>query len=95
MHAPNRPASRNRLIRLQMQTDSAEVKGLTLRNRPGLANKKCSAVDIPRGQLELSDCDISSNSNACITIYGSASTPTIQRCKIHDGKEGGIHKDGH
>ncbi len=73
-----------------MQTDTALVQGLTLRCRAGLKNMKYYAVDIPKGQLILKDCEITSDSLACVAIHGSEANPTIQRCKIHSGKQQGI-----
>lgn len=74
-----------------MQTDTAIVQGLTLRCRAGLKNKKYYAVGIPRGQLTLQDCDITSDSLACVAIHGSTATPVVRSCTIHDGKAGGVY----
>jgi parallel beta-helix repeat protein len=78
---------------IQMKTDSATVRGLTLRGRAGQKNKKYFAVDIPQGELILEDCDITSDSLSCLAIHGDTANPTIRRCKIHDGNtegEGGV-----
>src|SRR5207302_9171995 len=48
------------------------------------------AVDIPKSQLVLVDCDITSESLSCLVIHSSTANPTIQRCKIHHGKSNGI-----
>lgn len=47
------------------------------------------AVNIIQGQLVLEDCDITSQSLACIAIHNEAN-PTIRRNRIHDGKRSGI-----
>jgi parallel beta-helix repeat protein len=47
------------------------------------------AVDIAQGCLELSGCDITSDSEACIAVHGNA-YPRIIDNKIHDGKNIGI-----
>ena len=73
-----------------MQTDSASVRGLTLRCWAGLKNKKNFGVDIPEGWLTLVDCDITSDSLACVAIHNATANPVIQRCKIHDGKSAGV-----
>lgn len=73
-----------------MQCDRATVRNLTICHRAGLDGKAYHAVDIPQGQLILEDCDISSDSMACIAIYSHIADPIIRRCKIHDGKQGGI-----
>lgn len=46
-------------------------------------------VDIVQGCLELVDCDITSDSLACVAVHGNA-YPKISKTKIHDGKAEGI-----
>jgi parallel beta-helix repeat protein len=75
---------------ISMQTDYAKVKGLTICSQAGLKGKKYFGVNIPQGCLVLEDCDITSDSLACIAIHGLTAKPRISRCKIHDGKAGGI-----
>ncbi|MGB0387600.1 MAG: right-handed parallel beta-helix repeat-containing protein [Ardenticatenaceae bacterium] len=75
---------------LLMQTDHAEVRGLTLRRRAGTQGAKFFTVNIPQGELLLSDCDITSDSLACVAIHGSTANPVIRRCKIHHGKASGV-----
>jgi parallel beta-helix repeat protein len=62
------------------------VRNLTLRQ--GRAGE-CFAVDIGQGRLALEDCDITSQSLACIAIHGGAD-PQIRGNLIHDGKDTGI-----
>ncbi|MBC6479038.1 MAG: right-handed parallel beta-helix repeat-containing protein [Hormoscilla sp. GUM202] len=73
-----------------MQTDYAVVQNLTLRGQAGVKGKKYFAVDIPKGELILEDCDITSDSLSCISIQGATSKPAIRRCRIHGSKEAGI-----
>ncbi|MBA3805999.1 MAG: right-handed parallel beta-helix repeat-containing protein [Acidobacteria bacterium] len=73
---------------IRMQTDRATVRGLTLRGRT--APKEFFAVDIPRGQLILEDCDITSDTLAAVAIHGSMADPIIRRSKIHNSKSGGV-----
>jgi parallel beta-helix repeat protein len=68
---------------LLMQTDRAVVRGLTLRGRAGLKRQAFCAVDIPQGQLLIEDCDITSDSLACVAIHGPTSDPIIRKCRIH------------
>lgn len=75
---------------LAMQADHAVVRGLVLRGRAGARDKSHPAVDIARGQLVLHDCDITSDSVACVAIHGPAANPLIRRCQIHDGQQAGI-----
>jgi F-box protein 11 len=78
---------------IRMETESATVRGLTLRGRT--APKEFFAVDIPRGQLIVEDCDITSDSLAAIAIHGSMADPIIRRTQIHDGKAGGVFAYDH
>ena len=73
---------------IRMQTERATVRGLTLRGRT--APKEFFAVDIPRGQLILEDCDITSDTLAAVAIHGSMADPIIRRSKIHNSKSGGV-----
>lgn len=73
-----------------MATDSALVRGLTLRGRGSLVGNKFFAVDIPQGQLVLEDCDITSDSLPCVGIHGFTSNPIIRRCQIHDSESVGV-----
>ncbi len=74
-----------------LQTDIAEIRGLTLLGIAGQKNKKFFAVDILQGSPVLADCDITSDSLACIAIHGTSANPIIQKCQVHDGKTGGIY----
>ncbi|MDZ8050376.1 MAG: right-handed parallel beta-helix repeat-containing protein [Aulosira sp. ZfuVER01] len=73
-----------------MQTDEAEVRGLTLRGFAGQKNNKYFTVDIPQGQLVLAECDITSDSLSCVSVQGATANPIIQQCKIHNGEQAGI-----
>ncbi|AFZ14509.1 serine/threonine protein kinase [Crinalium epipsammum PCC 9333] len=79
-----------------MQTDDAVVSGLTLRGRGAVKGNKFYTVDIPQGKLVLEDCDITSDSLACIAIHGTTANPVIRRCQIHDGEGSGVyfHENG-
>ncbi len=73
-----------------MQTDYAVIRGLTLRGRAGMVKKEQVAVDISHGRLLMENCDVSSDTLACIAIHGAHSNPIIWRCHIHDSKSMGI-----
>jgi parallel beta-helix repeat protein len=75
---------------ISMQSDYAIVRGFTLRCKAGAKGKKVFGVDISLGRLVLEDCDITSDSLACIGIYNATSSPIIRRCQIRDGKHSGI-----
>lgn len=76
---------------LQMQSDKATVRGLTLRGSGARYGRAFYAVDVPRGELFLEDCDINSDSLSCIAIHGSYTNPIIKRCHIHDGADSGVY----
>lgn len=69
---------------VQMQTDYALLRGVTIRARGGARKNPCVAVDIPRGRLVLESCDISSETQTGIAVHGSSSNPLIWKCRIHD-----------
>jgi hypothetical protein len=75
---------------ISMETDTALVRGLTLRNRSAGKDDKHFAVIIKQGQLTLEDCDISSGTLTGVGVYGAGSRPVIRRCRIHDCVEAGI-----
>ena len=81
---------------LVMQTDEATVSGLGLRCVAGSKGHEFFAVDIPQGRLILHDCDITSDSLACVAIHNAATHPYIANCTIHDGKEAAVfvHDNG-
>ena len=70
---------------IQMQTDSALVRGLTLS-----AIGKHYAVDIHEGELVIEDCDITSADYSVVGINGNNASSVIRRCEIHDGIWNGI-----
>jgi parallel beta-helix repeat protein len=65
---------------------TARVSNLVLRQKGG---GQWYAIDVERGSPEIADCDISSESLACIGIHNGA-TPRVVRNRIHDGRSGGI-----
>ncbi len=75
---------------IEMRTEHAHVRGLMLRGLTGIRGKECFAVDIPKGELLLENCDITSDSLACVAIHNADACPTLRNCTIHDGKQAGI-----
>lgn len=74
-----------------METETASVRGLTLRGRGAKSGKAFFAVDIPRGELTIENCDISSDSLSCVAIHSSWANPLIKNCLIHNGADSGIY----
>jgi parallel beta-helix repeat protein len=76
---------------IQMQTDEATLRGLTLRT---LAEKNdalpVAGVDICQGRLIIEGCDISAEAQTCVAIHGEHANPFIWNCKIHDGTGNGL-----
>jgi len=71
---------------LLFQAPTGLVSDLTLRQTGGV---DCHGVEVRQGQLKLDDCDISSESAACVAIRDGAD-PLLRRNKIHDGKRSGV-----
>ena len=74
-----------------LHAETAAVANLTLRSRAGsAASEKSSAVDVPHGRLTLDGCDLTSETNACLSVHGSKSYALVRRCTIHDGGDAGV-----
>lgn len=68
------------------QANMGRVANLTLRQ---MGDGEWFGVDIAQGRLELEDCDITSQSLACVAIHGGAD-PRLRRNRIHDGNQDGV-----
>jgi hypothetical protein len=75
---------------VRMETDHATVRGLALRCRAGARGGEFYAVDVPRGRLVLEECDITSDSLACVAVRGPAD-PVLRRCRIRNGRQAGVY----
>lgn len=75
---------------LVMQTERATLRGLTFRSRAGTRQQKHVAVDVPTGTLLLEDCLISCTSTVCVAVHGASAEIRFQRCRLHEGKTGGL-----
>jgi parallel beta-helix repeat protein len=71
---------------LLFRTTMGRVKNLTLRQVGGGDHY---GISIAQGRLELEDCDISSQSHACVAIYKGAD-PRLRHNRIHHGRYAGI-----
>ena len=76
---------------ISMKTDTALVRGLTLRNRASSSDNKYYAVSIGQGELTLEDCDISSSALTAVGIFNSGTRAIIRRCRVHDCLESGMY----
>jgi parallel beta-helix repeat protein len=75
---------------LQIITDWAEIRGLTLRACSIAPQRPFYGVEIGSGASLLEGCSITSESLACVSVHGAQATPTIRRCTLHDSAQTGI-----
>jgi F-box protein 11 len=68
------------------EANNGRVANLTLRPT---GRGVFHGVNIMQGRLHLEDCDISSQSLACVAIHSGAN-PTLRRCCIRNGKAAGV-----
>ena len=68
------------------KSSMGRIANVTLRQTGG---GNWYGIDIAQGRFEVEDCDISSQSLACVAIHGGAD-PRLRRNRIHDGKSGGV-----
>jgi parallel beta-helix repeat protein len=76
---------------LQIKTDKAVVRNLTLRGVGARYGTAFFAVDISASESVLENCDISSDSLSCLAIHGVDANPTIRNCRIHGGADSGVY----
>jgi len=67
----------------------AAVTGLAFRCTAGARGVECFGVEV-HSRLFLNQCDISSNSLACLAVYGPNADPVVRRCRIHHGEQSGV-----
>lgn len=70
---------------IRFKADHGRLANLTLRQVGGHGY----GVDIAAGNLEMENCDVSSQGSACISIHGDAN-PHILHCSVHGGERNGI-----
>ena len=69
----------------------ARIAGLRFRREPGGFDY---AIWITAGGAEIEDCVVESQSQACISIKGRDSVPSLRRCLMRDGEQGGLFVNG-
>ncbi len=72
---------------IRFETTMGRVSGLTLHQRGG---DDAVGVSIPQGRLILEDCDVRSESLACIEVANGAD-PIVRGNRIRDGKKSGVY----
>jgi serine/threonine protein kinase len=70
-----------------VHTDQAVLRGISLHCVAGLGAERFYAVTVPTGRLLLEDCQIMSNSLACIAIHGEGTQPIVRRCVLRNPNE--------
>lgn len=76
---------------IRMEAGQAVVKGLSLRCRAGSAGPdELCGVDVAKGHLLLVECNITSDTWACVTVHGANTVATIRDCRTHDGERSGV-----
>jgi hypothetical protein len=74
-----------------MRAQAAMVRNLTMRSRAGHSPaEKGPAVELQSGRLTVDGCDLTSATQACLSVHGAKSNAVVTRCKIHDGADAGI-----
>ena len=73
-----------------MLADSAYVSNLTLQGTSGTTGNGKFAVNITSGQLQLEDCEITSDALSGVAIHGPTTAPILRRCKISCGNDSGV-----
>jgi serine/threonine protein kinase len=70
-----------------MQTDAAIIRNVTIRCKPTSKGGQFYGVNIPTGRLLLEDCQIISQSLACVAIHGAGTSPILRRCLLQNTTE--------
>jgi parallel beta-helix repeat protein len=76
---------------VSMLSERAAIKNLTLQSAAGKSGEQVFGVDVQSGELLLENCDVTSDSLACIAVRGAEANPLIRNCRIADGAGGGIY----
>lgn len=74
-----------------MQTEKAKICGLTFEGRGGANGKAFFTVQIPKGELVLENCRITSDTLSGVAIFGADASPQIKKCRIYDCADSGFY----
>ena len=75
---------------LVVLAEDVSLCGLTFRSYVGQSADDFYTVDIREGRALLEDCLLTGEARACVGIGGSATNPTLRRCRIYEGGRHGI-----
>ncbi len=70
-----------------MQADAAIIRGLTIRANAPASGDRYYGVNIPNGRLLLEDCQVFSDSLACVAIHGKETNPILRHCLLQNSIE--------
>ena len=70
-----------------MQTDAAIIRGVTIRANAPASGERFYGVNIPVGRLLLEDCQVLSDSLACVAIHGKGTNPILRHCLLQNSIE--------
>jgi F-box protein 11 len=75
---------------VKVSSDDVVVRGLTLRGLAGRTKGLRFAVNVSQGKPQFEDCDITSDSLACVAVHGSGVDPSFRNCKMHGSRSAGV-----
>ena len=70
-----------------MQADAAIIRGVTIRAYAPASGDRYYGVNIPVGRLLLEDCQVFSDSLACVAIHGKETNPILRHCLLQNSIE--------
>ncbi len=75
---------------VRVQADDVVVRGLTLRGLAGRTRGLRFTVNVLQGKPVFEDCDITSDSLACVAVRGAGVDPTFRNCQMHGSRSAGV-----
>lgn len=76
---------------VRLLADKAVVRNLTLHCAAGANGKQVFAVEIAGAETTLQNCDITSDSLACVAVHGEDANPLIRDCRMRDSSNTGVY----
>ncbi len=74
---------------IEFTAAQGRIANLTLRQEGSGSGRVGAGVAMSRGRLDLTGCDITSETSVCVAVYGDAA-PFVLGNNIHHGKTGGV-----
>lgn len=73
---------------LAIKSDGVLIRGLSLRTKTEIKDGQFFALHVTQGRPRVENCDLTSESKACVGVHGPEANPTLVGCTIHDCKAG-------